>query len=72
MIRRHLILRVVVPAVTVAAVVAPGASAMPTRDVCSTRVATKHHHVHPAARVEAAAHADTMRRIGARNARRSG
>ena len=62
MIRRHHILRVVVPAMTAAAVVAPGASAMPFRDADSAAA----HSVRPAALVDAAAHAATMRAIGAR------
>jgi hypothetical protein len=65
---RHLILRVVVPAITVAAVVAPGASAMPRRDVdaAGAHAMKMHHDVRPPALVDAIAHADTMRRIGAR------
>lgn len=68
MIRRHLILRVVVSAITAAAVVAPGASAMPRRDVDSaagTHAKQMHHNARPAALVDAAAHAATMRAIGA-------
>jgi hypothetical protein len=74
MIRRHLILRVVVPAMTAAALVSPGASAMPMRDVDSaagTHAKKMHHSVRPAALVDAAAHAATMRAIGARLAPRS-
>jgi len=62
MIRRF-ILQILVPAMTAAAVVAPGASAMPMRDVNS---AVGAHDASPAALVDAAAHAATMRRIGAR------
>jgi hypothetical protein len=67
MIRRHLILRVVVSAITAAAVVAPGASAMPTRDADSATGthAKMHNNARPAALVDAAAHAATMRAIGA-------
>ena len=63
MIRRHLILGVVVPAMTAAAVVAPGASAMPIRD--GGPAARMHHSVRSAALIDAAAHAATMRAIGA-------
>jgi hypothetical protein len=64
MIRRHLILGVVVPAMTAAAVVAPGASARPIRDG-GPPAARMHHSVRSAALVDAAAHAATMRAIGA-------
>jgi hypothetical protein len=62
MIRRHLILRVVVSAITAAAVVAPGASAMPVDSAAGTHAKQTHHN---ARLVEAAAHAETMRAIGA-------
>jgi hypothetical protein len=74
MTRRHLILRVVVPAITAAAVAAPGASAMPQRDADSaagTHAKKMHHDARPPALVDALAHADTMRRIGARLTARS-
>ncbi len=65
MIRRHRILRVVVSAIAAAAVVAPGASAMPRHDVDSaagTHAKKMHHNERL---VDAAAHAATMRAIGA-------
>jgi hypothetical protein len=68
MIRRFL-LGVLVPAIAAAAVVAPAASAMPMRDGYSAagmHANKVHHRVRPAALVDAAAHADTMRRLGAR------
>ena len=74
MTRRPLILRVLVSATTAAAVLAPGASAMPTRDGeapaahHSTRM---HHSQRSPALVAAAAHAATMRAIGARLAVRT-
>ena len=65
MTRRHLIVRVVVPALTTVAVIAPAASAMPMRD------ATQATQMHRSERlVDAAAHAATMRAIGARRAAR--
>ena len=73
MIRRFL-LGVLVPAITAAAVVAPGASAIPVHDVHSaagTPAKKVHHRVRPDGLVDAAAHADTMRRLGARIAARS-
>jgi hypothetical protein len=66
MTRRHLILRVTATVITVAAVGASGASAMPTRDAHSRAAA----HANPRL-VDAVAHADTIRRIGARHARRA-
>jgi hypothetical protein len=62
---RRLTVRVVVPAVTAAAIVAPGASAMPMEDT-PTRAAKMDRVERSQARVDAAAHAATMRAIGAR------
>lgn len=61
---RRLTLRVFVPAMTAAAIVAPAASAMPTRDTAphATRM---HSAVRSPALVDAAAHAATVRAIGA-------
>ena len=59
MIRRRHILRVFVPAMTAAALVAPGASAMPTQEVGSSAANSP-------ALVDAAAHAATVRAIGAK------
>jgi hypothetical protein len=67
---RHLMLGVVVPAITVAAVVAPGASAMPRRDAPGAHAMKMRHASRPPALVDAIAHADTMRRIGVRLAPR--
>jgi hypothetical protein len=58
---RRLTLRVVVTAMTTAALVVPAASAMPTRDVDSHAGQTRNPRL-----VEAVAHAATMRAIGAR------
>lgn len=70
MIHRHLILRAFVTVVTAAAVGAPAASAMPTRDAGSSAAghATNVHHsvVRNPALVDAAAHAATIRAIGAK------
>jgi hypothetical protein len=66
---RRLLLGVVVPAITAAAVAAPGASAMSVHDVHSaagTHAKKVYHRVRPEGLVDAAAHADTMRRLGAR------
>jgi hypothetical protein len=70
MSRRHLILRVSATVMTVAAVGASGASAMPTRDAhpraaVHAKTAQNSGTRNPR-RVDAAAHADTVRRIGAR------
>jgi hypothetical protein len=62
---RRLTLRVVVPAMIAAAVGALGASAMPARDV-DQRAA-----VRTPALIDAAAHAETVRAIGARIAGRA-
>ena len=59
MIRRHLILRVFATVTTAAAVAAPGAAAMPTRDAGPRATANPN-------LVDAAAHAATMRGIGER------
>ena len=58
-IRRHLMLRVPVFAMTAALAVASGASAMPMRH------GHHHHKAHNPNRVDAASHAATMRAIGA-------
>jgi hypothetical protein len=58
MIRRHRLHRALVPALAAAALAASTASAMVTRDTVA------HHQLVPA-RVDAAAHAETMRAIGA-------
>jgi hypothetical protein len=61
MIRRHLIHLALVPALAAAALGPSGASAMPARDPVAPVV---RHEMLPA-RVDAAAHAATMRAIGA-------
>jgi hypothetical protein len=63
---RRLTLRVLVPAITAVAVLAPGASAMPTRDVDSHATQKRNPRL-----VDAAAHATTMRAIGARRGGRA-
>jgi hypothetical protein len=69
MIRRSLILRAFIPTIAAAALAASPASAMDARDAgrCAARHATTTGPtVLPAARVDAAAHAATIRGIGAR------
>ena len=58
---------VFVSALTASAAVASGASAMPRRDAAPPHVKTTHHQIvlNPA-RIDAAAHAATMRALGAR------
>jgi hypothetical protein len=71
---RHLILRTIVPAMTTAAIVAPGASAMPAQNTgCpAAKYPTRMHHSVPLpARVDAAAHEATIRGIGAALAERA-
>ena len=63
---RRLTVRVFIPAITAAAIVAPGASAMPTQDVDSHASDSRSPLL-----VEAAAHAATMRAIGAKLIARS-
>lgn len=63
---RRLTLRVLVPVLTVAAVLAPGASAMPIRDTDSQAADARNPSL-----VDAAAHATTIRAIGARIAGRA-
>jgi hypothetical protein len=71
MTRRRLILRTFGPAVAAAALAASAASAMPARDTGWSRHEIRTHHtVLPAARVDAAAHAATIRGIAAALAER--
>ena len=75
MIRRHLLLRALIPAMATAALVASGASAMAAKDTGwpAARHATKmQHRVPSSARVDAAAHTTTIRGIGADLAERAG
>jgi hypothetical protein len=62
---RRLTLRVFVPALTGAAIVAPGAAAMPARDT-ATHATRMHNAMRSPAFVDAAAHAVTVRAIGAK------
>jgi hypothetical protein len=62
---RRLTFRVLAAAMTAAAIAAPGASAMPTQET-ATHAVSMQTAVRSAARVDAAAHAATMRRIGAK------
>ena len=75
MIRRHLILRAFIPAMATAALVASGASAMAAQDTgrpAAKRATTMQQRVPSSARVDAAAHAATIRGIGAALAERAG
>jgi hypothetical protein len=75
MIRRHLILRAFIPTMAAAALATSAASAMPTRDVgwrAAGREMGTHHTVLLPDRVDAAAHAATIRGIGAALAERTG
>lgn len=72
---RHLILRTFVPTMAAAALAASAASAMPVRDVgwqAGGREMGTHHTVLLPGRVDAAAHAATIRGIGALLAQRAG
>jgi hypothetical protein len=74
MIRHHLILRAFIPTMAAAAVAASAASAMPARDACWRAAGHEmraHHLVLLPARVDAAAHAATIRGIGAALAERA-
>jgi hypothetical protein len=67
MTRHRLIVRSSVTALTAAALAASTAAAMPARDAGRHSGETRtHHNVLPASRVDAAAHAATIRGIGAR------
>lgn len=74
MIRRHLILRAFIPAMATAALVASGASAMAqdTGGPAAKRATKMQHRVPSSARVDVAAHAATIRGIGAALAERAG
>ena len=75
MLRRHLILRTFVPAITAAALAASAASAMPARDMgwrAARHEIRTHHTVLLPDRVDAAAHAATIRGIGVALAERTG
>jgi hypothetical protein len=71
MIHRHLIFRALVTAVTAAAVGASAASAMPRHDAGSSAAKTHHSVARNPALIDAAAHAATMRAIGAKRAARA-
>lgn len=74
MIRHHLLLRAFIPTMAAAAVAASAASAMPARDAgwrAAGHETRTHHLVLPPARVDAAAHAATLRAIGAALAERA-
>ena len=64
MLHRQSIVRAVVPALAAATVVASGASAMPLRDACRPAASTQQSVLSPDL-VDAAAHAVTIRGIGA-------
>lgn len=64
MLHRQAIVRAVVPALAAAALVASGASAMPLRDA-SVPASSTQESVHSPDLVDAAAHAATIRGIGA-------
>jgi hypothetical protein len=75
MTRRRLILRTLVPVVAAAALASSVASAMPARDTggrAGRHGSRTHHVVLIPARIDAAAHAATIRGIGAALAERTG
>jgi hypothetical protein len=75
MIRHHLILRAFIPTIAAVALAASAASAMPVRDAgwrASGRETGTHHTVLLPNRIDAAAHAATIRGIGALLAERTG
>jgi hypothetical protein len=75
MTRHHLILRAFIPTMAAAALATSAASAMPARDVgwgAAGRETGTHHTVLLPGRVDAAAHAATIRGIGAAIAQRTG
>jgi hypothetical protein len=75
MIRHHLILRAFIPTIASVTLTASAASAMPARNVgrqAAGRAMGTHHTVPQPGRVDAAAHAATIRALGARLAKRTG
>jgi hypothetical protein len=75
MIRHHLIRRALIPTIAAVALAASAASAMPVRDVgwrAAGREMGTHHPVLLPDRIDAAAHAATIRGIGALLGERTG